>query len=54
MKKLLEIENVAAIFIIKERTLNITYNLKEDDIVKERISYKNIVPKKICAVKGLT
>lgn len=52
-EEFLEIENVATVFIIEERMKDLTYNLKKDNVVKEKINYKNVVPRKIYAVRGL-
>jgi len=48
-----EIENVATVFIIEERMKDLTYNLKKDNVVKEKINYRNVSSRKIYAVRGL-
>jgi len=45
-EEFLEVENVATVFIIEERMLNITHNLKRDNAAKEMLICKNIIPKK--------
>jgi len=54
-EEFLEIENVATVFIIEERMLDLTYGSNLKNAIREKLKKENNpVSKNICFVRGLT